>query len=124
MSNNNINCAFNLFRSSSNTFNQSSFIFYGDQEILGPEILPLYESPLKFKYRFTGCFALMGTSLVVYFVDADLHPNVVKFVDPIVAITSIVAVIVASVPIIKRSCDILLQTIPDHLVFCYFNFCF
>jgi Co/Zn/Cd efflux system component len=60
----------------------------------------------------------MGTSLVVYFVDEDLHPNVVKFVDPIVAIVSIIAVILASVPIIKRSCHILLQTIPDHLV-CY-----
>ena len=34
MSSNNIKWAFNLFRSSSNTFKQSSLIFYGDQEIL------------------------------------------------------------------------------------------
>ena len=56
------------------------------------------------------------TSLVVYFVDEDTHPNVVKYVDPLVAIATIIIVIVASIPIIKRSCAILLQTIPDHLV--------
>ena len=38
MSSNNIKWAFNLFRSSSNTFKQSSLIFYGDQEIL-PQFL-------------------------------------------------------------------------------------
>jgi Co/Zn/Cd efflux system component len=58
----------------------------------------------------------MATSLVVYFVDPDLHPNVVKYVDPLIAILSILLIIVASVPTIRRSCDILLQTIPDHLV--------
>ena len=36
MSSNNIKWAFNLFRSSSNTFKQSHLIFHGDQEILPP----------------------------------------------------------------------------------------
>ena len=44
MSSNNIKCAFNLFRSSSNTFKQSSLIFYGDQEILPPIKLPFNNS--------------------------------------------------------------------------------
>jgi Co/Zn/Cd efflux system component len=62
----------------------------------------------------------MVTSLVVFFVDEEAHPNVVKYVDPVIAIGSIVLIIAASVPIIRRSCDILLQTIPDHLVNLFF----
>ena len=64
----------------------------------------------------SGDFALMVTSLVVFFVDEDSNPKVVRYVDPLIAITSIFVVIIASIPIIRRSCGILLQTIPDHLV--------
>ena len=48
MSSNNIKWAFNLFGSSSNTFKQSSFTFYGDQEIL-PQKIIVYNQIIKLK---------------------------------------------------------------------------
>ena len=59
MSSNNIKWAFNLFRSSSNTFKQSSLIFYGDQEIL-----PLNELPKSAFHLLWFC--LISSPFLIY----------------------------------------------------------
>ena len=58
---------------------------------------------------FSGCVILMIVSALVYLIDENLYPNAIKFVDPVLALTSIIIVILTSVNLFKELSLILLQ---------------
>ena len=51
----------------------------------------------------------MIVSALVYLIDENLYPNAIKFVDPVLALTSIIIVILTSVNLFKELSLILLQ---------------
>lgn len=58
---------------------------------------------------FSGCVILMVVSALVYLLDEKLYPNAIKFVDPVLALTSIIIIILTSVNLFKELSLILLQ---------------
>ena len=58
---------------------------------------------------FPGCVILMIVSALVYLIDENLYPNAIKFVDPVLALTSIIIIIFTSVNLFKELSLILLQ---------------
>ena len=51
----------------------------------------------------------MIVSALVYLLDENLYPNAIKFVDPVLALTSIIIIILTSVNLFKELSLILLQ---------------
>ena len=51
----------------------------------------------------------MIVSALVYLIDKNLYPNAIKFVDPVLALTSIIIIIFTSVNLFKELSLILLQ---------------
>ncbi|XP_060530719.1 uncharacterized protein LOC132704621 [Cylas formicarius] len=58
-----------------------------------------------------GCFFVMVGSVAVIFTDKEIA----KYIDPALSLLSATAIMVLSVPYIKESCLILLQTMPDTI---------
>ena len=58
---------------------------------------------------FPGCVILMIVSALVYLIDENLYPNAIKFVDPVLALTSIIIIIFTNVNLFKELSLILLQ---------------
>ena len=62
----------------------------------------------------TPCFILITTCLIVYFMNEQyLHAS--KYVDPAMALLTIGFLIVSSVPLMKKSSLILLQSLPEEM---------
>ena len=58
---------------------------------------------------------LMVTSVSVYFIDEDQHPEAIKYVDPCIALVSIGLIIFTSLSLIKRLAIVLLQSMPTSM---------
>ena len=63
----------------------------------------------------TPCFILIITCLIVYLIDQKEYPNASKYVDPAMALLTIAFLIVSSIPIMKKSSLILLQSLPEEM---------
>ena len=60
------------------------------------------------------CFILIITCLIVYLIDQEDYPNAPKYVDPVMAILTIGILILSSIPMMKKACLILLQSLPEE----------
>ena len=63
----------------------------------------------------TPCFILITTCLIVYFMDEKQYLHASKYVDPAMALLTIGFLIVSSVPLMKKSSLILLQSLPEEM---------
>ena len=61
------------------------------------------------------CFILIVTCLIVYLIDQKDYPDAPKYVDPIMALVTIVFLIVSSLPMLKKASLILLQSLPEEM---------
>ena len=64
---------------------------------------------------YLGCGLLMVTSVLVYFINEEQHPQAIKYVDPCIALVSIGLIILTSFSLIKRLAIVLLQSMPQSL---------
>ncbi|OXU22160.1 hypothetical protein TSAR_004239 [Trichomalopsis sarcophagae] len=82
-----------------------------DQTRRSPIVVPKSQGLREMCRDVLGCVLVMIASCLVYFTDSQ----VAKFVDPIIAIISAVSLFFISLPYMKESGLILLQTIPNHI---------
>ncbi|XP_025411086.1 zinc transporter ZitB isoform X2 [Sipha flava] len=68
-------------------------------------------SPREICRDVVGCTMVMICSIIVYFTD----PSIAKYVDPGMSIISAAILLFLKYPMMKESCLILLQTMPDHI---------
>ena len=57
---------------------------------------------------------LIVTSVSVYLIGEDLHPEAIKYVDPCIALVSIGLIIFTSLSLIKKLAIVLLQSLPTR----------
>ena len=65
--------------------------------------------PLNLCRDLTPSFILIVTCLAVYLIDESVHPNAAKYMDPAMALFTIAFLVISSIPIVKKTCLILLQ---------------
>ena len=63
----------------------------------------------------TPCFILIVTCSMVYLIDQEEYPNAPKYVDPLMALTTIAFLIASSMPLMKKTGLILLQSLPEEM---------
>ena len=63
----------------------------------------------------TPCFILILTCSMVYLIDQEEYPNAPKYVDPLMALTTIAFLIASSIPLMKKTGLILLQSLPEEM---------
>ena len=63
----------------------------------------------------TPCFILIVTCSMVYLIDQEEYPNAPKYVDPLMALTTIAFLISSSIPLMKKTAFILLQSLPEEM---------
>lgn len=71
--------------------------------------------PLNFFRDNVPCFILIITSILVYIIDQNTYPNAPKYIDPAMAIFSIIFLIVSSIPMAKKTISILMQNLPEEM---------
>ena len=72
-------------------------------------------SPLNLFRDLVPCFILVITCILIYLIDQEEYPNAPKYVDPLMALLTIVLLIITSIPMTRKASLILLQGIPDEL---------
>ena len=59
-----------------------------------------------------GCGLLMVTTVLVYFIDEDSHPEAIKYIDPCISLLSILIIVITSWPLSHKLATILPQNSP------------
>ena len=63
----------------------------------------------------TPCFILIVTCSMIYLIDQKDYPNAPKYVDPLMALTTIAFLVASSIPLMKKTGLILLQSLPEEM---------
>ena len=72
-------------------------------------------NPLSLFRDLAPCFILVVTCILIYLIDQDKYPNAPKYIDPLMALLTILLLITSSIPMTRKASLILLQGIPDEL---------